>query len=140
MGTDVVGVMTVVENGMTAKNDYRMFGIKQAGNGRFINDTAALTELLERRFGHPEWPFPKLIVVDGLTAQLRAAERAMKSLDLSIPIVAVTKDERHRPERIQGDQALVERFSKDILLANSEAHRFAIGFHRKRQRRSMKLT
>ncbi|MBP9771569.1 MAG: GIY-YIG nuclease family protein, partial [Candidatus Pacebacteria bacterium] len=67
MGTDVVGVMTVVEGDAVAKNDYRMFTIKQATSGRFINDTAALEELLTRRFGHPEWPYPKLIVVDGST-------------------------------------------------------------------------
>lgn len=135
-GTDVVGVMTVIEEGVPAKKDYRMFKIQQGEKGRLINDTAALTELMTRRFGHPEWPYPKLVVVDGSTAQLRAAGKALGALGLAIPVVAVTKDERHRPERIIGDARLEESRARDILLANSEAHRFAIGFHRRRQRRS----
>jgi excinuclease ABC subunit C len=134
-GTDVVGVMTVVESGIIAKNDYRMFKIIQAKKGRFINDTAALTELLERRFGHPEWQYPKLIVVDGGASQLRAAEHILKQLGIGIPVVAVTKNERHRPERIMGDERYAHDHARDILLANAEAHRFAIGFHRRRQRR-----
>ncbi len=138
-GTDVVGVMTVVENDIAAKNDYRMFKIIQAKEGRFINDTAALRELLERRFGHPEWQFPKLVVVDGGAAQLRAAESILKNLGLGIPVVAVTKNERHRPERIMGNEQLANERAREILLANAEAHRFAIGFHRRRQRRGRLL-
>ncbi len=138
-GTDVVGVMTVVQDGIAAKNDYRMFKIKLAGKARFINDTAALKELLERRFGHPEWQFPKLIVVDGGSAQLRAAESIVNNLGLGIPVAAVTKNERHRPERVLGDEPMVTDRARDILLANGEAHRFAISFHRRRQRRGRLL-
>lgn len=138
-GTDVVGVMTVVEDDVAAKNDYRLFNIRQGKQARLINDTAALKELLGRRFGHPEWPYPKLIVVDGGTAQRRAAEAVLTELGLSIPIVAVTKNERHRPERIIGDEPLVTERAREILLANAEAHRFAISFHRRRQRRGRLL-
>ncbi len=138
-GTDVVGVMTVVEGGEAAKNEYRMFRIqgnkatRQQSGDRFVNDTAALSEVLERRFGHPEWAYPRLIVVDGSTAQVNAAKRVLDELGIAIPIVAVTKNERHRPERIVGDSSLVQQHGSAILLANSEAHRFAIGFHRKRR-------
>jgi len=37
---------------------------------------------------------------------------------------------------VLGIEALAERFKKEILLANNEAHRFAITFHRKRRGRS----
>lgn len=132
-GTDVVGVMTVVEGGEAAKNEYRMFKIKGDGSKRFVNDTGALTETLERRFGHPEWAYPRLIAVDGGVAQQNAAKRVLDELGIAIPIVAVTKNERHRPERILGDAAIVQQHGSAILLANSEAHRFAIGFHRRRR-------
>lgn len=139
-GTDVVGVMAVVEDGEVAKNEYRMFKIKgdeargtRNKRDRFINDTAALAEMLERRFGHPEWAYPRLIVVDGGVAQQNAAKRVLEKLALQIPITAVTKNERHRPERILGDADLVLQHDAAIVLANAEAHRFAIGFHRKRR-------
>lgn len=132
-GTNVVGVMTVVENGEISKNEYRMFKIKGDGNKRFVNDTGALVEMLERRFGHPEWAFPKLIVVDGSTAQQNAAKRVLDDLGIMIPIVSVVKDERHRPQRVMGDPAIIKKHEQSIILANSEAHRFAIGFHRRRR-------
>lgn len=131
-GTDMVGVMTVVEDSEVNKNEYRKFKIKgQKG----ADDTRALNEVLERRFNHPEWPSPNLIVVDGGVAQLNVAETIIKNLNLQIPIVAVTKDERHKAREIRGasDEAriLAEKYKNQILLANSEAHRFAITFHRK---------
>jgi excinuclease UvrABC nuclease subunit len=141
-GIEVVGVMTVVEGGEATKNEYRMFGIKgyedtrirgYKKGERFVNDTAALSEILKRRFGHPEWAYPRLIAVDGGVAQQNAAKRVLEELGIAIPIVAVTKNERHRPERILGDTAIVQQHGSAILLANSEAHRFAIGFHRRRR-------
>lgn len=132
-GTHVVGVMTVVESGEISKNEYRMFKIKGDGSKRFVNDTAALAEMLERRFGHPEWAFPKLIVVDGSTAQQNAAKRVLDDLGIMIPIVSVVKDERHRPLRIMGDPAIVQKHDQSIILANSEAHRFAVSYHRRKR-------
>ena len=131
--TNRVGVMTVVENGESNNREYRMFKIKGTyGAG----DTGALSEMLERRFAHPEWPSPRLIVVDGSTAQIRVAEKILKGLGYQIPIVAVTKNEHHRPERLVGDKKLIMEHEKSILLANYEAHRFAIAFHRKRRGRA----
>ena len=48
----------------------------------------------------------------------------------SIDVVAVVKDERHRPREIIGRRGLIEKWEREILLANSEAHRFAIKYHR----------
>jgi excinuclease UvrABC nuclease subunit len=49
---------------------------------------------------------------------------------MSTPVVAVTKDERHRARDIKGDKDIVRKYEKEILLANSEAHRFAIKYHK----------
>jgi excinuclease UvrABC nuclease subunit len=51
----------------------------------------------------------------------------------TVPIVGVVKDERHKPVRLIGDKRVIEAFEKDILLANREAHRFAINWHRRRR-------
>ena len=132
-GKNMVGVMTVVDlpaqagNGQVNKNEYRKFKIRtQSGS----NDTGALLEVLERRLSHPEWRYPNLIVVDGSTAQINVATKLIKSVRMSTPVVAVTKDERHRAKDIKGDKDIVRKYEKEILLANSEAHRFAIKYHK----------
>ena len=138
-GTNTVGVMTVVENGEMNKNEYRKFSARggSAFGGKTVlgnskpNDTAALGEILRRRLNHEEWKFPDIIVVDGSTAQKNIAEKTLKKFGVAdIIVVAVTKDERHRPKMITGREEIVHKYESEILIANSEAHRFAIKYHR----------
>ena len=131
-GTEVVGVMTVVQGGEAQKNDYRKFKVKTVGN----NDAGALAEVLSRRLAHQEWPMPKVIVVDGGKAQLNAALKTLARAGIEIPVVGVVKDEFHRPERLIGDATAIKQHEKEILLANSESHRFGIAFHRRRLRKA----
>jgi excinuclease ABC subunit C len=126
-GKNMVGVMVVVEDGEVAKNEYRKFKIRTQENA---NDTGALAEMLERRLAHNEWQKPDLIVVDGSTAQINAASKILTRLNLVIPIASVVKNERHKAKAIMGDEVLVKKFKKNILLANSESHRFAINYHK----------
>jgi excinuclease ABC subunit C len=134
-GSANVGVMTVVEDGLAQKNDYRKFKIRTANPG---DDVGALREVLTRRLGHEEWPLPRLIAVDGSTAQINAAEKVLGEHGMIIPVVGVVKDEKHRPRDIRGDRELINGRERDILLANAEAHRFAIGYHRKTSRAQFK--
>ena len=126
-GQNVVGVMTVVENGEIKKSDYRKFKIRENPG---VNDTKALTEVLTRRLGHIEWQFPDLIVVDGGVAQKNAVQKIIAQNNLDIPVVSVVKDERHRAREILGDKKWL-KYEKEILLSNAEAHRYAIGYHKK---------
>lgn len=128
-GTETVGVMTVVEDGETNRAQYRMFKIQSARN----DDTAALSEILSRRLAHPEWRMPHLIVIDGGRGQVNAAQRVLQTAGVSIPLVGVVKDDRHKPERLIGHEKSIRAYEREILLANSEAHRFAIQYHRKRR-------
>ena len=134
-GTNMVGVMTVVEGGETVPSAYRTFTIRTVTHA---DDTNALAEILERRLGHSEWQYPRLIVVDGGRAQRRAAEAALAAAGVTIPVVAVTKDEQHRPKRIVGPVAYRARYLRDILLANAEAHRFSLATHTKRRRSELR--
>jgi excinuclease ABC subunit C len=127
-GKNMVGVMTVVSDRMLDKSAYRKFKIKGFDSS---NDPGALKEVLTRRLNHPEWPLPSLIVVDGGQAQINVMERILEERGLSIPVVSVVKDEKHQPRDVLGDQELAIRYRKDILLSNAEAHRFAIGYHKK---------
>ncbi len=131
-GQDMVGVMTVVEGGEIKRSEYRQFKIKSVSGA---NDPAALREVLERRLSHPEWPFPQIVAVDGSTAQKNAAEKVLSKNSLMIPVVAVVKDERHRPIRVIGPASLLKKHHDAVLLANAEAHRFSINFHRQRRNR-----
>ncbi len=122
-GKDNVGVMTVVVDGEMQKSEYKKFKISKDVN----NDVAALAEILTRRFAHSEWKFPNLIVVDGGIAQKKCAETIVKN----IPVVSVVKNIAHKPDHLLGNEGLVKSHLKSILLANSEAHRFAINYHKR---------
>ncbi|HVV14950.1 MAG TPA: UvrB/UvrC motif-containing protein [Candidatus Paceibacterota bacterium] len=133
-GSANVGVMTVVEDGVAQRSDYRKFRIRAASPG---DDVGALREVLTRRLGHEEWPLPRLIAVDGAAAQMNAAQKVLDEFGMTIPIVGVVKDEKHRPRDIRGDRELIQGRERDILLANAEAHRFAINYHRKTSRKGL---
>lgn len=128
-GTNVVGVMVVSVNGQLARDEYRKFKISRQAN----DDIAGLMEILSRRLNHPEWPLPDLIVVDGSKVQASHAEGVLMSRRMQIPIVAVTKDERHKADKLVGSPDLTKRYRDDIIAINAEAHRFAIAYHRKRR-------
>ena len=134
-GDAMVGVMTVLEGGEAVKAEYRSFNIRSVTSS---NDTAALKEVLERRLAHPEWTYPKLIVVDGGTAQLNAARAVLRDAGVEIPVVAVVKDERHRPREIRGPIAVRRGREHMILLANSEAHRFSLRLHKAKRGRALR--
>lgn len=101
------------------------------------NDIASLKEILSRRLGHTEWPLPRAFVVDGGKVHKKAAEEVLKEAGIGIPVVAVVKDEKHRPREVIGSlRAGIT--DADAVLANSEAHRFSLATHRKARSRSMR--
>ncbi|MDO8260009.1 MAG: excinuclease ABC subunit C, partial [Candidatus Magasanikbacteria bacterium] len=62
--------------------------------------------------------------------QLNIAHSIAKEVDIKIKIVSVVKDEKHRAREIFGDVDIWKGKERQIFLANSEAHRFAIKYHR----------
>jgi excinuclease ABC subunit C len=153
-GTEAIGVMTVIENGMPVKADYRTFRIRgtegkpEAGSKtsrsgsakadhRLNNDIASLKEILSRRLGHPEWQLPKAFIIDGGKTHKKAAEDVLKEVGIGIPVAAVVKDEKHRPREVIGSlRAGIT--DADAVFANSEAHRFALSKHRAARRKKMR--
>ncbi|OGN07676.1 MAG: hypothetical protein A3B86_02455 [Candidatus Yanofskybacteria bacterium RIFCSPHIGHO2_02_FULL_38_22b] len=136
-GKHAVGAMAVFINGRSDKNEYRKFKIYTKNTP---NDAAMIKEILIRRFNHSEWPKPNLILVDGGKAQLNIAKKISKK----IPIIALTKNEKHVGEKIltsAGKMITLSKLPTDIrnLLINldSEAHNFAISYYRKLHRKSV---
>ncbi len=134
-GAEMVGVMAVIEDGAAKKSDYRKFKVRSVEGS---NDTASLSEMLNRRLFHDEWPKADLIVVDGGVAQRNAAFKVLSQYSVSIPVVSVVKDAHHRPRAIEGDRRFAHTHEKEILLGNSEAHRFAIRYHRDLRSRNLR--
>ncbi len=132
-GKNMVGVCVSIVDGMSDKKNYKKFNIRTVSS---TNDVGALKEILSRRFAHDEWRFPELVAVDGSTAQMNAAKEVLASRNISIPVVAVVKDDKHKARGILGDESIVRLHKSAIILANSEAHRFAIAFHKKKRGKS----
>ncbi|MFA6314883.1 MAG: hypothetical protein WC648_00725 [Candidatus Paceibacterota bacterium] len=133
-GTNVVGVMAVNINGESAKSEYRKFYLSKQVN----DDLLGLMEIVSRRLNHSEWAYPDLIVVDGSENHVKVVESILKSRRINIPVVAVTKDDRHKASRFIGSADLIEKYKNEIIAVNAEAHRFAITYHR--QKRKIKIT
>lgn len=135
-GTNAIGVMVVVEEGVPVKKEYRTFKIRGVQKN---DDIASLKEILSRRLGHMEWPFPNVIVIDGGPTQKKAAESVLAGLGILVPVAAVVKDERHRPREVLGaKRAGVSE--ADAVLANAEAHRFSLSRHRAARSRNLRST
>ena len=129
-GKDIVGAMSVVENGAARPSEYRLFKLRGIQSQ---HEVQGVSEVLERRFKHPEWAFPDLVVVDGNKVQKGAAEKLLATLGKHIPVVAVVKDDRHRPAGLRGMSTELAPHKGAILLANSEAHRFVLKFQKSRR-------
>jgi excinuclease ABC subunit C len=155
-GSDYVGSMVVMEDGLAKRSDYRRFKVRSvAGN----DDYAAMEEVLTRRLtallaerdsgqdpgGRPRrfaYP-PQLLVVDGGRGQLAVACRVLEELGLEdeIPVAALAKqfEEIYLPNR--RDPVRIPRQSEALYLLQrirDEAHRFAVSYHR--QLRAKRMT
>lgn len=124
-GTNRVGVMVVLENSEPQKAEYRKFKLPEKIN----DDYGALREMLTRRFMHTEWRFPDLMVIDGGQGQMNVAQEILRAYKLNIPLVSVVKNKAHKPDHFLGNADFLKIFQKEILLTNSESHRFAMSYH-----------
>lgn len=139
-GTLAVGSMAVFEGGLPNKNEYRKFKIKTV---KGQNDVASLAEILKRRLKRQEWPLPDLILIDGGKGQLKSAK------NIDIPTIALAKiGDKDSAMFATSDGKLFTKFSRNyaqlsklppnlsnlFLQIRDEAHRFAIGYNKKRRR------
>ncbi len=138
-GTNPTGSMIVFENGESAKQWYRRFGIHSFNTP---NDVGMMKEMLRRRLAHigkkrtsgrGRWPKPDLIVVDGGKPQLGAAVTVLAELKKKIPVVGLAKREEEIFVPGKATPILLDRNSPELYLMQrmrDEAHSFAIGYHR----------
>jgi excinuclease ABC subunit C len=152
-GRAATGSMVVFVKGVPRKSEYRRFQIKSVSGA---NDYAMLQEVLRRRFkraapsargGAAQEPkpveeeaggwavLPDLLVVDGGKGQLHAAMEVMAEMGVSsIPAIGLAKRMEEVFVPSNPDPVAIPRDSEGLYLLErirDEAHRFAIGYHRK---------
>ncbi len=126
-----VGSMVVFEEGEPNKQEYRRFKIRTVAGQ---SDVDCLEEVLRRRFLHPEWSMPSVILIDGGLPQVNRAKRVLEELDIRIPIVGIAKgSERKRNDLILGTQKReivrwVDEHKQTLIRVRDEAHRFALRY------------
>ena len=149
-GVDSVGTMVAFEEGRPKNSDYRRFRIKSV---KGANDYDSMREILERRFkrGLDEIKsiqeknikfssskfssFPDLIMMDGGKGQVNVALQVLESLNISIPVCGLVKDDKHQTRGIiyNNEELIINRGSnlmQMIRRIQDEVHRFAITYHR----------
>ena len=143
-GALAVGSMIVLEKGWPKPAHYRRFRIKTVAGA---DDYAMIQETLRRRFkrgltGEGAWGIiPDLVLIDGGRGQLNAALEVRQEVKLdSIPMASLAKENEEvfipgdpRPVRIAKDSPALHILQR----ARDEAHRFAIGYHRKLRRKEV---
>ena len=151
-GSNVVASMSVFENGVPKKSDYRRFKISEDKN----DDFEAMREVISRRFNrliNKEKAIdrkidsfnkrPDLVLIDGGKGQLSSALQSMNKLGISnIPIAGIAKKEEELFLPYSEESITLDKSSQGLYLIQrirDEAHRFAITYHRNlRQKKSNK--
>ncbi len=144
-GSYAIGAMIVATPEGFDKKSYRTFDIKYTAETR--DDFAMMKEVLKRRFDRmSEENRPDVILLDGGRGQLNAVHEALKDYDLSkILIVGISKGEDrnagrefyHIKDRESFDLEYRSPLAFYMQNLRDEAHRFAIGTHRKKRAKSM---
>jgi len=127
--THYTGSMAVAEYGMLAKDQYRLFKIKNKPKG----DPEALKEIIKRRLKHKDWPQPNLIILDGGVGQLSTV---FPIIPEPIATIALSKRKEtihfydHQGRLVNLNLPLSNPVLSLFRLLRDESHRLATTLHR----------
>ena len=141
-GSNVVASMSVFENGLPKKSDYRRFKISEDKNDVF----EAMREVIYRRYKKlldknkdinkkldSFSKTPDLILIDGGKGQLSSALQILLELGFSdIPIAGIAKREEEIFMPYSEEPIILDKSSQGLYLlqrVRDEAHRFAVTYH-----------
>ena len=133
-GTNATGSLVAFTNGEPDKKNYRMFRIKTIEGA---DDFAMMGEVVGRAYSRRKEEgkkMPDLVLLDGGKGQLSAAISAISRIGLKLNTAALAKEfeyiflpEREVPVILPKDSPALKLLQR----IRDEAHRFAIGYHRK---------
>ena len=144
-GSDTVGAMVVFCDGKPLKGAYRRFSLADFAAP---DDYATTEQVLRRRFqryldGDEKFaPLPDVLLMDGGLGQVHIACGVLRDLGLSVPVLGMVKDERHRTRTLitpQGEELGIQTNPALYALLGrlqEEVHRSAITYHREKHRKS----
>ena len=134
-GTYYVGCMVVYEDLEPNKNLYRKYKISLDVK----DDLSAMKEVIYRRYYRmllDKEVYPDLIIIDGGSLQVKVVVEVLNSLGLSIKVIGLKKDDKHKTNIILDDNLNEISIKQDnhlflyLTKMQDEVHRFAISFHR----------
>ena len=145
-GADVVCGSISVKNGICDRKKYKKYRIRQTlGRG----DTDYMKEAVGRRIARYKEgdegfsPLPDVILCDGGLAQIHAVEEVLQKEGISLPVLGLKKDSRHRTKSLvfsDGREkplaAVPEVFSFCGRL-QEEVHRVAVSYHKNLRQKAM---
>lgn len=142
-GAYAVAGMVVYKDGVPSKKDYRKYKIKTVEGP---DDYASMKEVIYRRYYRllmEQKEMADLIIVDGGLGQIKVAKEVINSLNLSLHICGLSKDDKHSTAMLldeNGNQVPIDTKSPLFFLLTrmqDEVHRYAISFHRQVRSKSL---
>jgi excinuclease ABC subunit C len=134
-GNEAVGAFVYWSEGAFKKDRYRRLKIKTVQG---IDDYSMMAEIIERIINNLEGDLPDLLVIDGGKGHLETARKVINDhsgLLKKIPdLISIAKDPDRAYLTTSDDPVNLEDRKQSSLLLKGirdEAHRFAIGYHRK---------
>ena len=146
-GNDSVAALVCFENGEKNTNRQRYFTIKGTEKS---DDYTAMKEAIYRHFSKQkeENTFPDLLMVDGGKGQLNLALKIFEELNIAnVDVIGLAKEESLHTKSLTQEKIFLPFEKEPIILPRyspilfflqkmrDEAHRVAIGFHRKRRQK-----
>lgn len=142
-GAYAVAGMVVYKDGVPSKKDYRKYKIKTVEGP---DDYASMKEVIYRRYYRllmEQKEMADVIIVDGGLGQIKVAKEVINSLNLSVHICGLSKDDKHSTAMLldeNGNQVPIDTKSPLFFLLTrmqDEVHRYAISFHRQVRSKSL---
>lgn len=142
-GAYAVAGMVAYKDGVPSKKDYRKYKIKTVEGP---DDYASMKEVIYRRYYRllmEQKEMADLIIVDGGLGQIKVAKEVINSLNLSVHICGLSKDDKHSTAMLldeNGNQVPIDTKSPLFFLLTrmqDEVHRYAISFHRQVRSKSL---
>ena len=135
-GSFTVSCMVVFKNGRPAKKEYRKYKISLDKN----DDYHTMQEVIYRRYYRAlvdKTELPDLIIVDGGINQMNACMEILNSLNLSIRVCGLRKNDKHRTndliDSVGYKTVEIDKSSPVfhyLTRMQDEVHRYTISYHR----------
>ena len=133
-GVSSVSAMVRYSNGVKNPKEYRKYKVKTIDKADDVNTFVEVLTRRYKRLKDENAKMPSLIIMDGGKGQVNAAIKVLESLELSIPVCGLIKDDNHITSKILYDnkEIDIEKSSslyKFLFGLQEEVHRYAISFH-----------